>query len=675
MLMLGGVTSVQAGKLTVHVDDSKNQPLSGVTVEVYESSYNPAGTTSAKGETTYNMSSKSTYKVRLTYAGTTYESAFMNLGNGQKADTFRTSELKVVAQSAGQPVAGISIQCGATTVGTTGANGEKSIEIFPSNGLKVKTDANGTCQTQTVASFPYGTKCTTIVFSNLVKLQSPNTYFQVGSPVVSVNSGYLFPGTYPVLVNKSYPSNVTVSGPVFDKIPCVIVVKNHIDNPIQGSTLRGGYGIIPNGGGFAWHGPATESNGVAIDWVDNGSKIVSYEARVNGTTFAQSQDITTTNGSVFTFKTNELSLNLQDCAGVPVAGGTARYGIGSEFGTWYFPGTDMATGSDGKMSMEAFPGTYSFEMRINQSREVKQIVFTGTNGLTWTTTKVTLDWPYAVAFGGDGNSDWFPNKAGTEMLPGTYNFRFDGPYGSGSSFAPITVSGCSVNKFAVAVRLIKSDNSPIANAQPYCNGIGMPVTNESGNSIVLMDANPYSVITKMFYEGAEEWKQEDNPAVNRIITFQTVEVTVDLKAANQVVYFRYTPTWGYFGTTGDDGKVKKQLLPTDYEFTPAYNTGLRAYQNVKYNPFVSFGSMARMSQSTLAPAAFSFFPNPAVNSLNISMPAAGTVEILSIDGRKLAQHQVAEGNTTIDVSSLPAGNHLMIVHYNGNTETHKFVKQ
>jgi hypothetical protein len=696
MLMLGGISTVQAAKLMVNVKDSHGNPLPGAVVEWRQTSgFSQLGTTSVanNGVVSGDIPNGIFYRVKVTYNSTSYEMPVAKnsgIATSENNEEFKTSEVKVVAQSGGLPAAGILVSfVNGYPLGSniqaesTGTNGIKCFEVFPFDNLKIKAKANqfGSIDSAVIKSFPYGTLRAEVVFDNLVKMQSPNTTFLVGSSWPSGNGGYLFPGTYQIRVNNTYSSNVTLAGSLFDKVPCVVLVKDHNNNPVQGAPVRGGYGTILKNGAFGWWCASTDKNGVSIDWVNSGYdyKTCSYEANVNGTTAAQTKDVTATNGNVFTFKTNELTLKLQDCNKQPVNIGSARYGIGDNYSTWYVPG--LKTDNGGISTMEAFPGSYSFELGVNQSTQVLPIDFNGSNGLTWTTTKVTLDWPYAVAYGGDGNADWFPNKAGTQMLPGTYNFRFDGPYGSGSSISPITVSGCSVNKFAVAVRLIKSDNSPIANGQPYCNGIKMPVTNESGNSIVLMDANPYSVVTKMFYEQGEDWKQEDNPAANRIITFKTIEVTVDLNAPNQDVYFRYTgPGFGMFGTTGIDGMVKKQLLPLptmgNYEFTPASNTSLRVFQDVKVNPLVTFGgALTRMSHNNMAPAAVSFYPNPATSSLNISMPAAGSVEILSIDGRKLAQYQVAEGNSTMDVSALPAGNHMMIVNYNGKNETYKFVKQ
>ncbi|GAB1452889.1 hypothetical protein MASR2M47_29450 [Draconibacterium sp.] len=54
-------------------------------------------------------------------------------------------------------------------------------------------------------------------------------------------------------------------------------------------------------------------------------------------------------------------------------------------------------------------------------------IVAGTNTFTWSTTNVTLVWPYDIAYGGSGDSRFF-NKPSMELLAGTYNFNFRSPF-------------------------------------------------------------------------------------------------------------------------------------------------------------------------------------------------------------------------------------------------------
>lgn len=206
------------------------------------------------------------------------------------------------------------------------------------------------------------------------------------------------------------------------------------------------------------------------------------------------------------------------------------------------------------------------------------------------------------------------------------------------------------------------------------------------NGIETMELLPLNYYFGLSYEGGSEQKLQ-NIAVNQTVPFQTSLVTIDVRDDNNNALAGtnlqfYSDTWRTFGsgaTTG--GQESMELLPLNYYFSLTYlGNAYQKIQNVGLNALLSYvfnsgGMLLRNLHNTTSIAAFSFSPNPAVNNLNISMPASGSIEIRSIDGKKLAQYNLKEGNSVIDVTSLPVGNHVIIINYNGTFETHKFVKQ
>jgi hypothetical protein len=225
------------------------------------------------------------------------------------------------------------------------------------------------------------------------------------------------------------------------------------NSAISGATARGG-----NGSSFSgWHvSGTTNAQGLLVDlrpYSANGT--YSYEARVNNTTATAGSQATSSN-SYFLFKTIKLTLKLETCNGTPLQGGKARYGNGSSFGTWFFP-TPNNTDVNGITSAQFFPGTYSIEMGYQTSTEVKSSVSIPNSNttLTWKTTLLTLNWPGAIAYGGNGDSRFF-NKPSMELLPGTLRFNFRG---NGNNYQSIVIGGCS--QTLSYLRVINESNEPI----------------------------------------------------------------------------------------------------------------------------------------------------------------------------------------------------------------------
>ncbi len=70
------------------------------------------------------------------------------------------------------------------------------------------------------------------------------------------------------------------------------------------------------------------------------------------------------------------------------------------------------------------------------------------------------------------------------------------------------------------------------------------------------------------------------------------------------------------------------------------------------------------------------YPNPVGSELNIKLPEAGTVKILSLDGKILLMQQVnTAGITTLNVDQLKIGIYVCLYSNGKETKTLKFIKQ
>lgn len=93
----------------------------------------------------------------------------------------------------------------------------------------------------------------------------------------------------------------------------------------------------------------------------------------------------------------------------------------------------------------------------------------------------------------------------------------------------------------------------------------------------------------------------------------------------------------------------------------------------------ALGNMDRMGEfRTLTEQDFSISPNPATTKLNIklkSIEANTHLTIIDVLGKKVLSKEIAELETTIDVSRWNAGVYLVRISNDQETQTKRFVKQ
>jgi hypothetical protein len=70
------------------------------------------------------------------------------------------------------------------------------------------------------------------------------------------------------------------------------------------------------------------------------------------------------------------------------------------------------------------------------------------------------------------------------------------------------------------------------------------------------------------------------------------------------------------------------------------------------------------------------FPNPAQTELNVKIPQAGTVDIISLAGKAIySQEFNTIGSNTLDIQNLSAGIYLVRYTNNQQIQTLKLIKQ
>lgn len=385
-----------------------------------------------------------------------------------------------------------------------------------------------------------------------------------------------------------------------EKTIAVIRVRDHNNDPISGAVCRGGTSTPTS-----WFvSGSTNSDGLLLDLRNGNQTSLAYEAKVNNTTSWVGPQNPSSN-SYFLFQTVQVTLKLETCAGNPLSGGTARYGYNSTYGSWYFPAPNSTDGN-GESNAEFFPGTYSFEMNYQTTSNVKSSVTIPNSNttLTWKTTTVTLSWPYDIAYGGNGDSRYF-NKPSMELLEGDVNFNFRG---AGNNYVSLHISGCSTANKGMLVKLLNSSGSGIAGGvvDYYAGGWhnGVATTNGSGNAFVLIPGSVSSAYFRMGYANATQQLGSYNLSTTPSVTFQTKNVTVELRNSGGALYNTegsnvqyYSGGWHQFGSgTTASGTCNMELLPVSYYFrlTYAYQTQQQGSLNTASmgaSPLVTFQTL------------------------------------------------------------------------------------
>lgn len=609
VMALAGTVFAQSTPMTLRLIDHNGNPLPGGKAAWYTSGYgNCPGETDVNGELLCNVPNNYKFIV-MSIHGT--EIAMNPIALGYTNNTWQTAEVVIeLRDSTGALItapddnSGGQVQMyhgGYSTKGYTGTDGIFKIEIFPNNDIaknpKFYLNYRGGTNSRTDVQIHAGTQ--TIVFQT-AKVQlfhSGNiSYYKAGFIAFTKPSMELLPGVYDFRFSGYDPADFTVTAAGMSKLVNVLELKDSNGAGLAGGTARGG-----NGANFGtWHvaGGPTTSNGVLFDIRDATSPPgnMSYEMKVNSTTQVKTQNAGT--ASVYKFKTILLTLKLETCGADPLSGGGARYGAGNSYTTWHFPGG--ATNGSGVTVAQVLPGgQYSFAMGYKGTEQAypgNPVTIPGSNTtLTWQTTKLTLDWPGAISYGGpSGVSAWF-TKPSMELMAGTYNFKL---YGPPDQLVSIALSGCNVTKGYVLLKVRDENGAGVAGgvATPAYGGswgTTLPGTTDANGNLFAEITPGYTKIKMAVNQVGQEQSTAQLTISNYTWNTEILRIWLNDHAGAAITdeqgFLRqgggYWFNWGYLGA---GGYKDIQVFPGTYKFEMNYNyTGQEQFPTVTQGPGVT----------------------------------------------------------------------------------------
>ena len=583
----------QTAKFTVHVTDSDGNDFEGIAAAYndYGNHYLSMGNTDANGNASIELFPGTyTFKASKNYTEDTGDLTNDTSGTNATID-FQTAEaIAFVKDCDGTPLADFKVSFNDygnhwLDMGTTGLDGKASIELFP-----------GTRTIRAWKDYTYEVKDLSLTLTeSTVEFNPTKVNWQYSGTIKYNDYGnhwktmtspfYLFPGTYAFRFDD-YQTDVTISGCSMQQAINILKLTDHNGNPLAGGTARGGFGSSYS----SWHVVgSTDANGILVDFhnVSSAPTTMSYEMKFNNTVAHKTQDVSA--NSTFEFQTNLLALRLETAGGTPLNGGNPRYGFGSTFTSWWFPGGVTGSSAPGETAAEFFPGTYSFEMQYQgtSAAKISVVIPDADTTLTWQTTNVTLQYSGQISYGGgSGDSRWFA-KPSMELLQGSYKFHF-----RECDRTDITIPDPpSLTKSFVCAQLIDSGNNGLAGgAFDYRFGWGsytaMGTTNSSGNLLYGIDGLQTSTKFRVSYAGGTTGDKSQNIAADSFVVFQTVPVTAVLNDSNasQItdgVTFEYRYGWG--SKMPFDGA--EELLPINTKVTVHYmGASIEKQQNASNTP-------------------------------------------------------------------------------------------
>ena len=276
------------------------------------------------------------------------------------------------------------------------------------------------------------------------------------------------------------------------------------------------------------------------------------------------------------FQAAKVNVNLKSCSG-PITddpGGTVAQGGGY----WYTHGT---TGPTGTVSFYAFPNngnTVKVRMEYNHgSQTVNSFsVKPGVNNIDFVATELTLRSGGAIK-SNTGGSWWFFQKPTMFLLPGPYNFWFEGSW-----YGPwtINVTGCKL-EYAL-LRLVDENGQGVAGgkATPAVGGSWKSTlpgqTDANGNLFGQLPAG-WTKIKMSKPNMSQEKSETDLEASGYTWTMEIVRIWLLDHAGNPITDGNATlemggGTWVSYGNLNNQGYLDVPLFPGGpYRFRMTYN--------------------------------------------------------------------------------------------------------
>ena len=555
--------------LTVNVKTSMGTPIVNAAVKYTwtgSPGIYPLGNTDVNGQVIIPNMAQGTYQIWVQYASSKSPSqiaTYLNPPGPPQVLNFQTTKTSILVEDSDHnPINGATIIYGSGswyTYGTTGPNGKAYKELFADvSNLNFYAKYNWTSSpvqsTIVSAADPMLTFTTTTVnfrFSGATLLNSSGLH-GFTSPIE------LFEGTWnfrfeigPYNDKKIFYMDIPISGPAVNKTIAMLRLLDHVGSPLIGGTARGG-STTPT----QWHvSGSTNAAGLLLDCRDGLLSSLAYEMKFNNTVAIKGPQDPAID-SYFEFQTILLTLRLETCGANPLDGGKARYGMGSTYTSWWFPGGDTGSSAPGETQAEFFPGTYSFEMQYQATAQtmLNVVVPAADTKLTWQTSTVKIHYGNTISYGGPaGDSKYLGNSE--ELLPGTYWFNFRDSI-NGDVRRQITIKPCSYEKTAAIVRVKTSGGV----GRPDYSGVWYVAgpqfdhdwgpTDAEGVYLILVHGLPQQETTVCLNYGSKtdslsQWADSDSIYIfvpqNTLMVSTTSGGTVDDPGVGSYVYDHNTP--------------------------------------------------------------------------------------------------------------------------------------
>jgi hypothetical protein len=247
---------------------------------------------------------------------------------------------------------------------------------------------------------------------------------------------------------------------------------------------------------------------------------------------------------------------------------------------------------------------------------------------------------------------------GTSNIQGGSNSSYISTDGSGSLIANIAASGSGM------LQIGANGNYAPVNITNSSATSG----NFSGNAHAGIFANGTTGndISSTMSSVSTSWNIESD-----ITTGANVSIEAFWSSSMEVNGFDTNTTYlSHYTSSAWDNSTSSQATVNANGMLSVKRTGITSF-----SPFAVFSSATTGIREVNNNAAFSTYPNPAINALTVSIAnpqTANTLKVYDILGNQLAAYSVTDKTNTIDISGLTPGVYFLSVN---NTYTKKFVKE
>ncbi|HET7034290.1 MAG TPA: hypothetical protein VFI42_01275 [Thermomicrobiaceae bacterium] len=570
--------------VTVQVTTSDGAPLSGVMVnDDCDGFLSTFGTTDTSGTVTGSVPG-ATCDFYANYKETTAQRSVTVNADGQII-SFQTADVtaRLIDHTGTQGLAGGIINffpSDELTFGTTGADGTVSAQIFP-GAYTFEILYHGRTESQPNVAVTNGSVVTFQTAQLTIQYSGGVTYAGPGYPIgFTKPSMELLPGSYDFSFGlfdyNQIPCSLTISTATAGHTSVQSVIKEVLrdsnGNPLSGG-VAGAY--VP----YLASVGTTNADGVACrafpKLLGSTAAQMSYKDTTSATI---TQDVAT--NSVFEFQSSAVTVQLLDHSGNGLAGGTAGF-------TNHYLASLGTTDAGGKVVAQMFPGTYTFQMTYNGTKNVQSgVAVTNGSAVTFQTAQLNLEYSGTVGYMTYGNYLKGFAKPSMELLPGSYDFSFiDYKQPTCTLSIDTGAAGSASTQSVIKAVLRDSHGNPIQDGVagvyvPFLSAVGH--TNANGVACRAYPRMLGNIGGEMTYRGTTSATITQDVATNSVYQFQTASVTVKLVDGDGnglpggVAGYTGSGTLYAFGgpgnnVTGADGTVSAELFPGTYPFQVTYN--------------------------------------------------------------------------------------------------------